>query len=63
LPDDKRTNILFIAGGVGINPLASMVAQIREYYKKFGLEQTKLGKTVLMFSAKTSEELLFKVIP
>jgi len=49
-----KSDILLVAGGVGINPLWSMI--------KFASENTSsFGKTTLLFSASTKDELLFKV--
>ncbi|KAJ6643265.1 Oxidoreductase NAD-binding domain-containing protein 1, partial [Pseudolycoriella hygida] len=50
-------NILLIGGGVGINPLASIITQIQDYRKNIGGESFR---SCLMFSAKTIAELLFK---
>lgn len=60
--DDPKTNgkkILFVAGGVGINPLASIITQLQDYRKR--TESYSLN-TCLMYSAKTKNELLFEVI-
>ena len=55
-PSDVTTAncpLLLLAGGVGINPLASIV---------FEMCESKLNNNiVLLYSAKTDEELLFKV--
>jgi len=58
LPVSKKTHIILIAGGVGINPLASMISAIDDYHVSLS---AKIGKIVLFYSAKTSEELIFKV--
>lgn len=58
-PQMVGKNILLVAGGVGINPLASIVAQLQDYRKDTG---NCISKTFLMFSAKTKAELLFSVI-
>lgn len=55
-------DLLLIAGGVGINPLASMffhassLHQLHEENK----EEYRPGRILLMYSAKTYEELLYK---
>ena len=56
---DHRKNILLIAGGIGINPLFSIIQHIEELRQE---GKYKLGKTVLLFSAKTECDLHFKVI-
>ena len=54
---DQAHEILLIAGGVGINPLISILLQIAEDMK---LDKSYCQKLHLIFSAKTSKELLFK---
>lgn len=51
--------ILFIAGGVGINPLASMISELHD--SNFQLDGKRV-ESVLLYSAKTEEELIFSVI-
>lgn len=53
-------NILLIGGGVGINPLVSIITQLQDYRKSNGKSNSL--KSCLMFSAKTKAELLFMVI-
>lgn len=50
-------NILLVAGGVGINPLFSMIAQMNESQRGSGKQ---IVKYCLMYSAKTNDEFLFK---
>ena len=57
---DNIENILLLAGGVGINPLASMVNQIHDE-KTENPSTFKRVRTSLLFSAKIKSELLFKV--
>lgn len=52
-------NILLVGGGVGINPLISIITQLQDYRK--GVGRTIL-KSCLIYSAKTKAELLFMVI-
>lgn len=54
-PGDSCPDLLLIAGGVGINPIYSIVrhaADISQYQD--------IGKIVLLFSAQNQDELLFK---
>lgn len=54
--DDSRTtgkNVLLVAGGVGINPLISIIMQLKDSGSNV--------RSCLMYSAKTADELLFKV--
>ncbi|XP_037046164.1 oxidoreductase NAD-binding domain-containing protein 1-like isoform X2 [Bradysia coprophila] len=46
-----------IGGGVGINPLFSIITQLNEHQKSVG---NHIAKYCLMYSAKTEDELLFK---
>ena len=52
-------DLLLIAGGVGINPLYSIVCHVADICSDLQSEHT--GKTTLLFSAQTTDELLFKV--
>lgn len=52
-------NILLVGGGVGINPLLSIITQLQDYRKSVG---SNILKSCLMFSAKTKAELFFMVI-
>lgn len=57
--NDKVTagkNILLVGGGVGINPLFSIINQLRDNRQHFG---SNVLKSCLMYSAKTKDELLF----
>ena len=55
-PSDSSPDLLLIAGGVGINPIYSIVQHVADisHYQH-------TGKTVLLFSAQHQDELLFKV--
>ena len=55
-PSDSSPDLLLIAGGVGINPIYSIVQHVADisHYQH-------TGKTVLLFSAQNQDELLFKV--
>lgn len=55
----KIPNLLFIAGGVGINPLLSIMLEL-----KHNFQITKISppeRISLLYSARSKEELLFKV--
>ena len=58
-PGDPSSDLLLIAGGVGINPLFSIVRHVADISSDLPNKYT--GKTVLLFSAKNIDELLFKV--
>jgi len=55
--DEGDHQVLLLAGGVGINPLASILFHIAE---KMSLNQSNCQRLHLVFSAKTEKELLFK---
>ncbi len=52
LPDDPGPGLLLIAGGIGINPLMSMVRHVHR-------ERHPIA-TTLIYSAKTPAELVFR---
>ena len=58
-PDDSSPDLLLIAGGVGINPLYSIIQNVADISSDLRHQHT--GKTVILFSAKNEDELLFKV--
>jgi ferredoxin-NADP reductase len=53
LEENPSGDFVFLAGGVGINPMASMIFHLLE-------ENYNKGKITLLYSAKSVEELLFK---
>lgn len=56
---EESEELLFIAGGVGINPLYSM---IQEMIESLGYGQLcKDVKLILLYTASTFDELIFKV--
>ena len=55
-PGDSSHDLLLIAGGVGINPIYSIVRHVADIS-----QYQPTGKTVLLFSAKNQDELLYKV--
>lgn len=54
LPEDLSKKLVFIAGGIGITPFRSMV--------KFLIDTSEQMDIVLLFSNKTSEDIVFKDI-
>jgi ferredoxin-NADP reductase len=54
-------NLLLIAGGVGINPLISILRHFDDIYFRRNSMVTSSPKAVLLYSASTQAELLFKV--
>lgn len=63
-PSDPPVDLLLVAGGVGINPLYSILLHTADLLR---LQQTSSGQDSnvssvhLCYSAKNSQELLFKV--
>ena len=55
-PGDSCPDLLLIAGGVGINPIYSIVKHVADIS-----QYQHTGKIVLLFSAQNQDELLFKV--
>ena len=53
-------NLLLIAGGVGINPLMSVLYTVSALETSGNTGQTE-SRVVLLYSAKSQEELIFKV--
>ena len=52
-----------IGGGVGINPLYSMLLNNKEAFTDYHCQDVEnvMGKTMLMYSSATEDELIFKV--
>ncbi|XP_066302417.1 oxidoreductase NAD-binding domain-containing protein 1-like isoform X1 [Branchiostoma lanceolatum] len=58
---DQSKDLLLIAGGVGINPLYSIVQHVVDLHRLQGSETAyKPGRTVLLYSARDEGELLFR---
>ncbi|KAJ7386687.1 Oxidoreductase NAD-binding domain-containing protein 1 [Desmophyllum pertusum] len=57
-PGDCSPDLLLVAGGVGINPLYSIVRHVADISTDSQHQYT--GKTMLLFSAKNQDELLYK---
>ena len=54
-------NLLLIAGGVGINPLYSIIQHVADISDTINGDRGFTGKCRLLFSAKNRDELLFQV--
>lgn len=60
--DSLMPDMIFIAGGVGINPLLSILQQISEFAQQKKERKKNLPKRItLLYSAKTEDGILFKV--
>ena len=58
-PDCSDKALLFIAGGVGINPLYGMLRQLHSDLRR-GEQGTQGSKAILLYSASKADELLFE---
>lgn len=63
LPADPPANLVLIAGGVGINPLFSILLHAADLHRAQENKRTayKMGTTDLFYCAKNTHELLFRV--
>uniref|UniRef100_A0A8C1DBC5 Oxidoreductase NAD-binding domain-containing protein 1 n=1 Tax=Cyprinus carpio carpio TaxID=630221 RepID=A0A8C1DBC5_CYPCA len=59
-PSDPVVDLLLIAGGVGINPLYSILLHAADLLRHTHGHRCAPGHTHLCYSAKNTEELLFK---
>nr|XP_056713986.1 oxidoreductase NAD-binding domain-containing protein 1 isoform X1 [Euleptes europaea] len=61
-PADSPVDLILIAGGVGINPLFSILLHVTDLHRKQEKKGTgyKMGTTSLLYSAKNTDELLFR---
>nr|XP_061809006.1 oxidoreductase NAD-binding domain-containing protein 1-like [Nerophis lumbriciformis] len=62
-PSDPAVDLLLVAGGVGINPLYSILshsADLLQLSRASGGRDFNIGSVHLCYSAKTTQELLFK---
>jgi ferredoxin-NADP reductase len=57
---ENSKELLFIAGGVGINPLYSIIQEIYESLQDGQLDNNV--KVKLLYSASSLDELIFKVL-
>lgn len=60
-PSDPVVDLLLIAGGVGINPLYSILLHTADLLRHTHGHRYTPGHTHLCYSAKNTKELLFKV--
>lgn len=62
-PSDASRNLVLIAGGVGINPLLSILRHAADLYRERASKGQgyEMGTVRLLYSAKDTSELLFKV--
>lgn len=63
-PSDPSVDLLLVAGGVGINPLYSILlhtADLLHVNRASGGRDYNIGSAHLCYSAKNTQELLFKV--
>ena len=60
--DCQIPDLVFIAGGVGINPLLSIMLQLRTIFQTSNNEDNFPKRITLFYSAKQKEEILFQVI-
>lgn len=59
LPSDPRVDLLLVAGGVGINPLYSILLHATDLLR-LHQPSRQIGSVHLCYSAKSTQELLFK---
>ncbi|XP_072507363.1 oxidoreductase NAD-binding domain-containing protein 1 isoform X2 [Notamacropus eugenii] len=61
-PSDSSVNLVLIAGGVGINPLNSIMLHVADLYRHRENQGSgyEMGTVRLLYSAKNTDELLFK---
>lgn len=63
-PSDPAVDLLLVAGGVGINPLYSILlhtTDLMHLNRSSGGRDYNIGSVHLSYSAKNTQELLFKV--
>lgn len=63
-PSDPAVDLLLVAGGVGINPLYSVLlhtTDLMHLNRSSGGRDYNIGSVHLSYSAKNTQELLFKV--
>ena len=58
---EQKPDLLLIAGGVGINPLISTMRHAEDLNEGSGGHSEHFGKLMLLYSARTKEELIFHV--
>ncbi len=62
-PEDPSWDVLLLAGGIGINPLYSILQHVKDLHQDRMTDPTayKPGKVELLYSASSMNELIFKV--
>ncbi|XP_076069351.1 oxidoreductase NAD-binding domain-containing protein 1-like isoform X2 [Oratosquilla oratoria] len=58
---DPTYDLLLIAGGVGINPLASILFHAAHLHNSCNPDEYKPGRVKLLYTARTPKDLLYKV--
>ena len=58
---EQKPDLLLIAGGVGVNPLISTMRYAEDLNEGSGGHSEHFGKLMLLYSARTKEELIFHV--
>ena len=58
---EHKPDLLLIAGGVGINPLISTMRHAEDLNNGSGGLSKHFGKLLILYSARTQDELLFHV--
>ena len=58
---EEKPDLLLIAGGVGINPLISTMRHAEDLNGGSGGHSEHFGRLMLLYSARTKDELIFKV--
>lgn len=59
--DKKMSDLILIAGGVGINPIISMIQHYADIYQTNSINKNLPKQVALLYSAQSKEEILFKV--
>ena len=60
-PGRPAPDLLLVGGGVGINPLHSIMSHVADLNRGPAGERTSPGRVQLLYSAQTQDELLFRV--
>ena len=58
---EQKPDLLLMAGGVGINPLISTMRHAEDLNEGSGGHSEHFDKLMLLYSARTKEELIFHV--
>ena len=60
--NSQAPDIIFIAGGVGINPLLSIMLQLKSLHQTQESQKVLPKNIALLYSARTKEDILFQVL-